>query len=122
MEQDRISVETKIKKIDEQIALLSKLKSQYTEKLSGLDKEEIITLKVSNNNQSLIDHALLLKDCFRGRDDVYAKLWINNRTGKRGYSPVCKNEWVRSLCRKPAIRCSERPNQQFLPFDDNAIR
>lgn len=83
MEQDRISVETKIKKIDEQIALLSKLKSQYAEKLSGLEKEETITPKVLNNNQPPIDHALLLKDYFRGRDDVYAKLWVNNRTGKQ---------------------------------------
>lgn len=122
MGQDNISIESKIKKIDEQIALLSKLKSQYAEKLSGLGKEETIAPKISNNNQPFIDHALLLKDYFRGRDDVYAKLWVNNRTGKRGYSPVCKNEWVRSLCRKPAIKCSECPNQQFLPFDEVAIR
>lgn len=122
MEQDNISIESKIKKIDEQIVILSKLKSQYAEKLSGLDKEEVITPKVPNNNQPLIDHALLLKDYFRGREDVYAKLWVNNRTGKRGYSPVCKNEWMCSLCRKPAIKCSECPNQQFLPFDEAAIR
>ncbi len=122
MEQGRFSIEAKIKKIDEQIALLSKLKSQYTEKLGSLSKEGTITPEVLNNNQPLTDHALLLKDYFRGRDDVYAKLWVNNRTGKRGYSPVCKNEWVRSLCRKPAIKCSECPNQQFLPFDEIAIR
>jgi len=45
----------------------------------------------SDFDRSSIDHALLLKDYFRGREDVYVKLWINNRTGKRGYSPVRKN-------------------------------
>ncbi len=122
MSQEKLSIEVKIKKINEQIALLSKLKSQYTEKLDSLSEEGAITSKVLSNNQSLTDHALLLKDYFRGREDVYAKLWVNNRTGKRGYSPVCKNEWVRALCRKPAIKCSECPNQQFLPFDEAAIR
>src|SRR3989338_3215568 len=122
MEQDRISVEVKIKQIEEQIAMLTKLKSQYSEKLNGLSNDEIIVPKPTDSNQSPIDHALLLKDYFRGREDVYAKMWVNNRTGKRGYSPVCKNEWVRSLCRKPAIKCSECPSQQFLPFDEVAIR
>ena len=122
MSQEKLSVEAKIKQIDEQIAMLMKLKSQYSEKLNGLSNEEIIVPKPTDNNRSSIDHALLLKDYFRGREDVYAKLWVNNRTGKRGYSPVCKNEWVRSLCRKPAIKCSECPNQQFLPFDEVAIR
>jgi len=122
MNQERFSIESKIKNINEQIAMLSKLKSQYAEKLNDLGSEKFIAPKPANSNQPLADHAFLLKDYFRGREDVYAKLWINNRTGKRGYSPVCKNEWVRSLCRKPAIKCSECPNQQFLPFDEVAIR
>jgi hypothetical protein len=58
---------------------------------------------------------------FRGRDDVYARLWINNRTGKQGYSPACKNEWVRPLCRKPAVKCSECPNREFHSLDERAI-
>jgi hypothetical protein len=27
---------------------------------------------------------------------MYARFWMNNRSGKRGHSPVCKHEWVRS--------------------------
>lgn len=68
MNQERLSFEAKIKQIDEQITILLKLKSQYAEKLNDLDKEETITSKVSNNNQPVADHALLLKDYFRGRD------------------------------------------------------
>ena len=121
-ESEYSAIELKIKKIDEQIAMLAKLKSQYAEKLNGLSREESFVSKPIDNNQSPNDHALLVKEYFHGREDVYAKLWINNRTGKRGYSPVCKNEWVRALCRKPAIKCSKCPNQQFLPFDEVAIR
>lgn len=122
MSQEKILIQAKIKQIDEQIVMLTKLKSQYAEKLNGLGSEEVIAPKPIDNSQSPVDRALLLKDYFRGREDVYAKMWVNNRTGKRGYSPVCKNEWVRAVCRKPAIKCSECPNQQFLPFDEVAIR
>jgi superfamily II DNA or RNA helicase len=36
----------------------------------------------------------LFRAIFRGRDDVYPVLWINERTGKMGYSPACKGGWV----------------------------
>lgn len=120
-ESEYSNIKLKIEKIDEQIAMLTKLKSQYAEKLNGLTDIEVIVPKPTDNNQAPINNALLFREYFLGREDVYAKLWINNRTGKRGYSPVCKNEWVRTLCRKPAIRCSECSNQQFLPFDEIAI-
>jgi hypothetical protein len=43
----------------------------------------------------------LFRSLFRGRDDVYPKLWENNRTDKKGYAPACTNEWVRGVCEKP---------------------
>ena len=58
---------------------------------------------------------------FRGRSDVYARLWTSNRTGKKGYSPVCANEWVHRICGKPGVKCSECRNQKFMPLDTNAI-
>lgn len=42
----------------------------------------------------------LFRSLFRGRDDVYARLWVSRKTGKSGYSPVCKNEWVHRICQK----------------------
>ena len=121
-DQQRSALEAKVKKLDEQIALLNDLKSQCLIKLnshSQITSHQSIT---SNNNQSLEDKIALFKSYFRGREDVYSKLWINNRTGKRGYSPVCKHEWDRVLCRKPAIKCSECPNQGFLSLDELAIK
>jgi TOTE conflict system, Archaeo-Eukaryotic Primase domain len=33
------------------------------------------------------------RSLFRGREDVYALLWVNDRTGKKGYSPACEDPW-----------------------------
>lgn len=63
----------------------------------------------------------LFKGLFRGRPDVYPRLWINERTGRKGYAPACANEWVRGACEKPRVACGECPNQAFLPVDDEAI-
>jgi len=117
----RSALEVKVKKIDEQIAFLNDIKNQYLTKLQSPSK--VVSHPISSfHSQSLDDKIALFKSYFRGRDDVYSKLWINNRTGKRGYCPVCKHEWDRVLCRKPAIKCSECPNQGFLPLDELAIK
>jgi len=39
----------------------------------------------------------LFVSLFKGREDVYAKRW-QNREGRAGYAPVCRNEWKSSLC------------------------
>jgi hypothetical protein len=44
----------------------------------------------------------LFMSLFKGREDVYAKRW-QNREGRAGYAPVCRNEWKSDLCRKPAV-------------------
>lgn len=44
------------------------------------------------------------------------------KTGKAGYSPVCGNEWVRGICEKPRIKCSECRFQKWLPVTDEVIR
>jgi hypothetical protein len=61
----------------------------------------------------------LFRSLFRGREDVLPRRWENPKTGKTGYSPVCRNEWVRGVCGKPQVKCSECPNQAFVPFSDN---
>jgi len=58
---------------------------------------------------------------FRGRDDVYPKLWQNQKAGKKGYSPACANEWIRGVCEKPRVKCGECPNQAFLPVSADVI-
>ncbi|MGB5584182.1 MAG: hypothetical protein WBO93_11400 [Gammaproteobacteria bacterium] len=63
----------------------------------------------------------LFRQLFRGRDDVYPKLWISIKTGRKGYSPACSNEWVRNVCEKPRVKCSDCPNQTFLPLNDKTV-
>ncbi len=63
----------------------------------------------------------LFRQLFRGRDDVFPLLWMSSKTGRRGYSPACGNEWVRGVCEKPRVKCSECPNQALLPLTDQVI-
>jgi superfamily II DNA or RNA helicase len=63
----------------------------------------------------------LFRQLFRGRNDVFPLLWISSKTGRKGYSPACGNEWVRGVCGKPRVKCSECPNQAFLPLTDQVI-
>lgn len=64
----------------------------------------------------------LFLSLFRCRGDVYPRLWENAKTGKKGYSPVCRNEWSKVVCEKPRVKCSECPNQSFPPLDEVAVR
>ncbi len=63
----------------------------------------------------------LFRQLFRGRDDVYPKLWVSTKTGNKGYSPVCGNEWIQGICNKPTIKCSDCPNRVLLPLNDRVI-
>lgn len=64
----------------------------------------------------------IFRSLFRGREDVFPLRWENSKTGKSGYAIACGNEWVRGLCRKPQVKCSECVHQAFLPITDEIIR
>lgn len=64
----------------------------------------------------------LFRSLFRGREEVYPLRFESAKTGKSGYSPVCGNEWVRGVCEKPRIKCSDCPHQKWLPVTDEVIR
>jgi hypothetical protein len=63
----------------------------------------------------------LFRALFRGRQDVFPRLWVNAKSGKRGYAPACSNEWAPGLCGKPQVRCGECPHQAFIPVEDRVI-
>jgi len=62
----------------------------------------------------------LFRSLFRGREDVFPRRWQNANSGKSGYSPVCRNEWVRGICEKPRVKCGECLHQAFVPVTDDA--
>jgi superfamily II DNA or RNA helicase len=64
----------------------------------------------------------LFRSLFRGREDVYPRRFESLKTGKQGYAPVCRNEWVNGICEKPKIRCEDCKHRAFLPVTDNVVR
>ena len=44
------------------------------------------------NHLSLEEKVELFRSIFRGREDVFARRWHSNKSGKSGYQPVCNNE------------------------------
>ncbi len=63
---------------------------------------------------------VLFMSLFRGRDDVYAKKWQNQK-GLSGYSPVCLNEWKSGICQKPRLKCSKCGNQSHETLNESVI-
>jgi len=63
----------------------------------------------------------LFMSLFKGREDVYAKRWENNKKGTSGYSPVCLNQWQTGVCGKPQISCSKCENKLYAAMDGNVI-
>ena len=64
----------------------------------------------------------LFRSLFRGREDVYPRRFESKRTGKSGFQPVCRNEWIRPICQKPKIKCGECENRDLMPLSDDVIR
>lgn len=65
----------------------------------------------------------IFRGLFRGREDVFPKLWTSRKgpAEKKGYSPACRNEWVRGVCEKPKVKCGECRNQAFLSLTDQVL-
>jgi len=58
------------------------------------------------------------KSVFIGRPDVIACYWVSGDGKKRGYSPLCRNEWKDGVCRKPCQSCL---NADYLPLSDDLL-
>lgn len=96
-------------------SLQAELKSAYGE------FEKNLSARVASH-LSPEEKVKIFMNLFRGRMDVFPKRWDNLKTGKSGYSPVCSNEWISDKCNKPRIKCSECPNQAFIPLTDAVVR
>ncbi|MFH1846774.1 MAG: DEAD/DEAH box helicase family protein, partial [Candidatus Omnitrophota bacterium] len=120
----------KISEIEKQISLLSVQKENLIKELSSLSQESNIQPFNASSDSvgqpvalqfSIAEKIKLFHDFFHGRNDVYARLWKSKKTGKVGYSPVCRNEWIRGICKKPQLKCSECPNRELVSIDGNVI-
>ena len=84
------------------------------------DAENQDSERALNNRSSPAEKIKLFMSLFRGRNDVYAKRW-QNKKGRSGYSPVCLNEWVYGLCRKPKMKCTGCTNKKYSVVSPEVI-
>ncbi len=107
---------------NELIEMIKNLQSENTmlkEKIYGkLEKQEKVKTKTTISNDEKVK---IFMELFKGRTDIYAKRWTSNKTGKSGYSPVCKNEFSRFKCDKPRIKCNECANRELQPLTEDVI-
>jgi len=73
------------------------------------------------SNLSIEEKIALFRSLFRGRQDVYPVRW-EGKKGNSGYSPACANEWNRTFCGKPIVKCSDCENRDLRPVTDEVIR
>ncbi|MBK5275254.1 MAG: DEAD/DEAH box helicase [Desulfuromonadales bacterium] len=67
----------------------------------------------------------LFRSLFKGREDVYPKLWVSKNGDRKGYMPACANDGNYSLCGKrkfPRVKCGDCNQQAYLPVSDEVIR
>ena len=77
---------------------------------------------IVNNESPLSEKVRLFRSLFRGREDVFARLWWSQKSQRVGYSPVCRHEWNPAWCDKPRVKCGDCPNQDFTPVTDEVIQ
>jgi hypothetical protein len=84
-----------------------------------LQSDRLLSVTNQSSQESKI---ALFRHLFRGREDVYPKRFESVKTGKKGYQPVCGNEWVEGICDKPKIRCEDCRHRKFLPITDQVVK
>ena len=119
----------RIKEIENRLIQIESEKYFLQQELNRLkynsnESTNIICRKSTRNSCPVTkeDKINLYISLFACRQDVYPKLWENKRKNKKGYSPVCKNEWINGICKKPNIKCSECPDRSFSPMDSNVVK
>jgi len=108
--------------------LLADKKRQLENTQTNLAKQtvdSIVTreaLSEINNSSPPETKIALFRSLFRGREDLYAKRFESKKTGKSGYQPVCRNEWVNGICEKPKTSCSNCTKRSFELVTDEVIK
>ncbi len=122
-----------ITRIEERLAVLNEEKFRLTAELNRLRTKSVTgptgSLVREPTDPGLVHHyrssdekIQLFRSLFRGREDVYPRRWESMKTGRSGYSPVCRHEWVPGICEKPRVKCGDCSAREFLPISDEVIR
>src|SRR3990172_115339 len=92
--------EARLQEIDAERDSLIKQLSKWKHALTAVQAPTIIkSVPASSSIYPLDSRIALFRSLFRGREDIYPKLWVSKKIGAKGYSPVCGNEWSTVVCR-----------------------
>jgi len=118
-EREVAAIDAKRAALQDRIKQLQSLKQSIAdEQLPFTRRPEINLTNESAEKQKIA----IFRSLFRGREDVFPRRFESKRTGKSGYQPVCRNEWIRPFCQKPKIKCGECEKRDFIPITDDVIR
>jgi len=102
----------------ELLAKISSLKAQRDQLLIGdTSPVEPLVTGLSSGQEKI----RLFRSLFRGREDIFPRRFESKKTGKSGYQPCCRKEWIKGLCRKPKIKCHDCESRDFIPVTDEVI-
>jgi len=105
---------------EERAAIVAEIEALRTKAIEDAPPVSAIRVEASggvHGRSPIEDKIALFRRLFRGRADVFPVRWENAKSGRRGYSPACRNEWRRGVCGKPKVKCSSCPSQAFLEVD-----
>ena len=102
-----------------QVAELQREKATFLQPIAspGLDDRQPIVTKQSSQEVKFA----LFRSFFHGREDVYPWRLESMKTGKKGYQPVCRNEWVSRICEKPKVCIEDCVHRELLPITDIVV-
>ena len=107
-EHELAASDEKRKALQARIKQLKEQKQSIAENQLSFDR--LFESKVANDSNEQQKIALF-RSLFRGREDVYPRRFESKRTGKSGFQPVCRNEWIRPICQKPKLKCGDCENR-----------
>jgi integrase len=111
VEQELAALDEKRKELQARIKQLKGQQQSIADE--QLPFERLSELNVTNDS-TREQKIALFRSLFRGREDAYARRFESKRTGKSGYQPVCRNEWIRPICQKPKIKCGRFEKGGFI--------
>lgn len=118
-EQELAAIDAKRAALQDRIKQLQSLKQSIADEQIPFNRRPEINL---TNESAEKQKIAIFRSLFRGRQDVFPRRFESKRTGKSGYQPVCRNEWIKPFCQKPKIKCGGCEKRDFIPVTDDVIR
>ena len=121
LQQQIVLLEEKIQILDRERASVCHEIAQLKSLLHQQNQIKPPVASSLTHQSSIQEKVALFRRLFKGREDIYPRRFVNSKTGKSGYSPVCEHEWKPRVCEKPKIKCGDCLHRAFLPITDQVI-